>query len=639
MKKDYKLRIFIYGKNAMNDIKYLCKSINTNFAQDNKYYIKPFVAKDNESNWEYFIFDGEITKEKNETIKFYLQSHLENEIMTKANDEIKNLVSNHSNDKNNDKLNELIADVLLKYRNFYDIILILVDNLMDNDSKLAFNFFQGFSDKRSQQPFILFLTKKEDNPNVLNLFKLVNNEFFDKRNVSSQKFPTNDDELDKIQKYFIKCMNYYHEIGNSGIINRSQTFNILICGPAGVGKSSFINQFLQEKIAKEGEGLSVTHEITSYFHPIYPIRIFDTPGFEDDFTVQMVQKTIEKFEQDIKDSKNRFDLIIYFSQLKERSLLGSEINLLKHLISQKKKMLFVLNDHGKNSLKQRNRLKEIFKDSLEQVIKSMPSDGSYKNIFNNIIVINLRQSIEEEEDEENQEKINIKIKQTYGMDLIFKKIYDMFVEHKISIYEIEIAKDVKEMKERIQKYELLSNIQRIEDLFINMKIDSSKLILSYAKYDCFIIFFRDKRRKELLQEINNLNKGDKISNIDDFYYQIEKEIRSNTNKSGLVKEFFSSIERFKGVFQTSGFNFDAYWYNEYTLLVGYTLLKKFEQESGQYDEKSKHFLRELCSSLNDAIDGFLELSKEWTNTYKSLKDHKSDKIWINKYFIVEIPKA
>jgi len=639
MKKDYKLRIFIYGKNAMNDIKYLCKSINTNFAQDNKYYIKPFVAKDNESNWEYFIFDGEITKEKNETIKFYLQSHLENEIMTKANDEIKNLVSNHSNDKNNDKLNELIADVLLKYRNFYDIILILVDNLMDNDSKLAFNFFQGFSDKRSQQPFILFLTKKEDNPNVLNLFKLVNNEFFDKRNVSSQKFPTNDDELDKIQKYFIKCMNYYHEIGNSGIINRSQTFNILICGPAGVGKSSFINQFLQEKIAKEGEGLSVTHEITSYFHPIYPIRIFDTPGFEDDFTVQMVQKTIEKFEQDIKDSKNRFDLIIYFSQLKERSLLGSEINLLKHLISQKKKMLFVLNDHGKNSLKQRNRLKEIFKDSLEQVIKSMPSDGSYKNIFNNIIVINLRQSIEEEEDEENQEKINIKIKQTYGMDLIFKKIYDMFVEHKISIYEIEIAKDVKEMKERIQKYDLLSNIQRIEDLFINMKIDSSKLILSYAKYDCFIIFFRDKRRKELLQEINNLNKGDKISNIDDFYYQIEKEIRSNTNKSGLVKEFFSSIERFKGVFQTSGFNFDAYWYNEYTLLVGYTLLKKFEQESGQYDEKSKHFLRELCSSLNDAIDGFLELSKEWTNTYKSLKDHKSDKIWINKYFIVEIPKA
>ena len=127
--------------------------------------------------------------------------------------------------------------------------------------------------------------------------------------------------------------------------------------------------------------------------------------------------------------------------------------------------------------------------------------------------------------------------------------------------------------------------------------------------------------------------------MDDFYYQIEKEIQSNTNKKEFVKEFFSSIERFKGVFKTSGFNFDAYWYNEYTLLVGYTLLKKFEKEYGQYDEKSKQFLRELCSSLNKAIDGFLELSKDWESTYKSLKAHKSDKIWINKYFIVEIPKA
>ena len=164
-------------------------------------------------------------------------------------------------------------------------------------------------------------------------------------------------------------------------------------------------------------------------------------------------------------------------------------------------MIIVLNDHGKNSPKQRTRLKEIFKDSLEQVIKSMPSNESYKNIFNNIIVINLRQSVEEEEDEENQEKINIKIKQTYGMDLIFKKIYDMFVGLKISIYEIEIAKNVKEMQERIKKYDLLSNIQKIEDLFIKMKIDSSKLILSYSKYDCFIIFLEIKEEKNYFKKL------------------------------------------------------------------------------------------------------------------------------------------
>ena len=639
MKKDYKLRIFVYGKNAMDNIKYLCKSINTEFSQDNKYNIRPYVANDKESKWEYFIFDGEITKQKNETIKSYLQSHFLNENMSKANDEIKKLVKRYSMDENNDRLNEEISNVLLQYRQFYDVLIILVDNLMDNDSKLAFEFFQGFTVKRAQQPFLLFLTKNEDNPNVLSLFKLVNNEFFDKRNVTVQKYPRNDEELDKIQKYFIKCMNYYHEVGNSGIINRNQTFNILICGPAGVGKSSFINQFLQEKIAKEGEGLAVTHEITSYFHPIYPIRIFDTPGFEDDHTVQMVQKTIEKFEQDIKDSKNHFDLILYFNQLKERSLFSSEIVLLRHLISQKKKMIVVLNDHGKNNVKERKRLQSIFHDSLEQVINSMNVYDRSKDILDNIIVVNLHQSIEEVEDDEDENKTKIQIKQTYGMDLIFKKIYDMFEKHKISIYEIEIAKTVQEMQDRIKKYSLLSNIQKIEDIYINMKIDSSKQILSYSQYDWFILFFRDKRRKELLKEINKINQGDSIGDINDFYYQIEQEIKSIKNKSAFIKEFFSSIERFKGVFATQGFNFDAYFYNEYTLLVGYTLLKKFEKDYGQYDEKSKNFLRELCSSLNMAIEGFLELSKDWAKTYQSLKAHNSDKLWINKFFFVEVPKA
>lgn len=71
------------------------------------------------------------------------------------------------------------------------------------------------------------------NPNVEEFYQLIDNDFF------------------------MKYMNYYHGIGTVKL-NMSHSFNILICGPAGVGKSSFINQFLQEKQAKEGERLSVT---------------------------------------------------------------------------------------------------------------------------------------------------------------------------------------------------------------------------------------------------------------------------------------------------------------------------------------------------------------------------------------------
>ena len=45
------------------------------------------------------------------------------------------------------------------------------------------------------------------------------------------------------------------------------------------------------------------------------------------------------------------------------------------------------------------------------------------------------------------------------MDVLFKKIYEIFQNQKISIYEILNSKDIKEMKDNIEKYKLLKNIQ------------------------------------------------------------------------------------------------------------------------------------------------------------------------------------
>ena len=642
MKKDYKLRIFIYGKNAINDIKYISNTVETRLAEDIKYKVKPYFGIDTESKskWEYFIFSTEINEDANETIKSYFMEHAEKENLLKANDEIKEAIKKHSNDSNNEELNNKISNILLDYRHFYDILVICVDNLLDEDSKMAFNYFQGFSEVKTKQPFILFLTKKEDNPNVLSLFQLVTKEFFDKRNVFAHKFPTNDKETEEVQNFFRRCMNYYHEAGNNDIKSEVQTFNVLICGQAGVGKSCFINQFLKEKVAKEGEGLSVTHEITNYIHPKYPIRIFDTPGFEDDNTVKMVKRTVEKFEMDMKDSKNHLHLILYFNELKQRNFLNLEIEFIKYLLQQNKRIIFVTNDFKNNKKSEIEKLIATMKDSLKKIINTMGGKITSRTdeILNNIVLINLKQSLIEYEDEEGESKTILK--QCYGMDKLFRKIYDIFVKLKISIHEIENANDVKEMKEKIEKYELLGNIKTLEDIHINIKINSSKSILSYSKYDCFVIFFRDSRRKELLEQINKLNNGPNIEDIEDEYRSIENEVKKIKDKKDVVEEFFHSIKRFKGTFETEGFEFDAYWYNEYTLLVGYMYLKRFEnqKEFGQYDDKSKKFLRKLGTSINNSIDGFLELSKEWESTYKSLKEHKSDKEWINRYFIVELPK-
>jgi hypothetical protein len=226
------------------------------------------------------------------------------------------------------------------------------------------------------------------------------------------------------------------------------------------------------------------------------------------------------------------------------------------------------------------------------------------------------------------------------MDDLFNKIYELFREDKILTHEIEGAKEVKEIIKIIEKYKLLSYIKSIEDIGVNLKIELSKTILSYAKYDKYAWFFRDSRRKQLISIINSKNNGKYINDIDDFYSMIEKKVNkmNKDDKKELITDFFESIKRFKGIFNTEGFSFDAWFYNEYTLLVGYSFLKEFEKEYGQYDEKTKKFLRELSDSFNKAIEGFLELSNEWKNVYKSLKSHKSDKEWVHKFFFVEVPQ-
>lgn len=652
MEKLGKLRIFIYGKYALNDFQNICSNSDMKIYEHEEKNIKYNFITNSESSWEYLVFSGEINKQRNEVIKSLLEEHFKSENSVEMNNNIKRIVKKYEKDKTNDSLNKELKKLLNENRHFFDVLVISVDNLLDEDSKSAFDFFQGFSQVRAQQPFIIFLTKKDKNPNILTLHEFITNEFFDKRNVYAYKFPENNQEKENINKFFIDAMNYYHEIGTGSNGEQLQTFNILICGGAGVGKSTFINQFLQEKRAKEGEGLSVTHEITNYLHSKYPIKIFDTPGFEGSDTIAMVRKTIEQFDKDICEAKNHFDLILYVCKLQDRTFLELEIPLLIYLIKSNKKMIFILNNHG-NTRSECKKMLEVTKSSLKQIVKAENDkikeskaendeikESRLDELVKNMVIINLKQKIEDDDDEE-EEKKKRKIKQSYGMDDLFNKIYELFKGDKIVTHEIEGAKDVKEIMKVLDKYKLLSYIKSIEDIGVNLKIELSKTILSYAKYDKFIWFFRDSRRKDLLNIINNKMNGKNIEDIEECYSIIENKIKkmSRDDKKGLIIDFFESIKRYKGIFNTEGFSFDVWFYNEYTLLVCYLYLKGCEKEYGQYDEKSKKFLTQLSDSFNKAIEGFLELSNEWKNVYKSLKSHKSDKEWVHKYFFVEVPKV
>ena len=61
------------------------------------------------------------------------------------NDEIQNIILNILDDDNICELNRNISKILSIDNKFCDVLAIFVDNLLNEDSKLYFKFFQVFS--------------------------------------------------------------------------------------------------------------------------------------------------------------------------------------------------------------------------------------------------------------------------------------------------------------------------------------------------------------------------------------------------------------------------------------------------------------------------------------------------------------
>ena len=112
-------------------------------------------------------------------------------------------------------------------------------------------------------------------------------------------------------------------------------------------------------------------------------------------------------------------------------------------------------------------MKVIFENIISRIPKNEQDKINKENILNNIIIINIYQFNYEYEDE--NEDIKTMIKQCYGMDILFKKIHDLFIEDKISFDEIENTKNINEIMNKIQKYKSLEKINDFTYFHLNIK--------------------------------------------------------------------------------------------------------------------------------------------------------------------------
>ena len=187
-------------------------------------------------------------------------------------------------------------------------------------------------------------------------------------------------DRESLKKKILEIYNYYYQKQQE----RSQlkTLNIMVCGKKRTGKTYFINELLFEN-----RGLSklncYTSKITSYEHTLFPIMIYDFPGFSDNEDKGMNDATnfISKLSEVYKNIKNKIHIIFYFLQNDSgRVLQDKEIELIENFIKTNVPIFFITNRIEKNIYK-------TFIRNVEVRMKLIKSKFTLKELMSRLFIL------------------------------------------------------------------------------------------------------------------------------------------------------------------------------------------------------------------------------------------------------------
>ena len=505
------------------------------------------------------------------------------------------------------------------------------------DDENDYNIINQFSKMKStDHPFIIFLSSnrsKEMYEEYIMKNELKSNQFFyDILNIYLIKKGSDEKEIFSI---LWNIYNYFYQIDkfNNSTFASEICLNIYVIGKPGTGKSSFINELFGEKKALEGAGANVTDKINEYpiiqklnfyGNKIARINLFDAPGFTTDGSVMKdIKEKIKTIFSNYYTNKDMIHCFLYFlNGSSKRTLDNDEIELITFINTNQKnifsysKILFIINFTNKTDDNSKNSYKNILH---KQLVKEF---GLLSELANkeNIIEVNLKRDLEH----------NRGFK--FGIDEIFKKMYNYFIPHKIEVNEIlNISKN--EENRRLNQNEIL-----------NMQIE--KLNES--------MFFKFFKRLEDFKEKNISICEEKIRSSRMETERIGLFIwKSDTAKCVLIrKEMFEFIhDYFKAIFDCDvpfsendykinsdeEFNdsfFMAKWFYKKGRCPNVT-----EEKGKDYLERNKRLILEnhninyciyLAKLYNNSVDLLLKISDDLKAKIKKEKENIEYLINLNK---------
>ena len=417
---------------------------------------------------------------------------------------------------------ETIKTFIENMRNFKNV-LIYFSEIKDSSLEKLLKFYNKFSP--IFQPFFIIVNNKEDN--ILSILE----KSIDSINKNLIKLVS---KITDIMKYLNEINLYYNQLDDEQIypinlLNRECfdkrieliskdifTFNILLCGKPGAGKSALANKILGKEKALYGNSEGhLTINISKYIHDKYPIVIYDTPGLE-------IKNDIQRVSDFIKNSiikKNKIHCILYvINSLAGRLFSVFEYSFIIDLLNKGMELYFIFT-HSKND-------EDYMKLNVLYLKKYF-----LKNILDLEKYIYFTDLIDEEND---------------GLKIFFKDLYDKYKLNKIKCSFNSKQKLIKELtilSENIKtnfkslSLSLENNNDKVEKLlFISLiKIISKIYNKSINADDCIILF------EKLEKDFNNTNIVGKLFKY--IFSDNSKKIEYISNS--LIKSYNDELEKNK----------------------------------------------------------------------------------------------
>ena len=328
--------------------------------------------------------------------------------------------------------------------------------------------------------------------------------------------------------------------------------NIACIGTFGQGKSTGVNEILNEYKAKESnKGSAQTKSLSLYHIENKPIRILDIPGFESEKTVKDAVEKFKKCGEEINKIKESIHIILYFlnyAKVKEtRAISELEYPIIEEITKHKSSRIIYVITRSKQNLNEKN--KKLFfskiNSGIQGITKNKPIQNEitmFKANENNVVFVNFKK------DEDNPE--------IFGKKELFQKIKDFFIESDTYKESLESLNEEK-LEETIEKlkatarYHLLPNkfwgglagMLPIADIAIQkffIKKNAIKKAGQVFKIDLKFIDEENEKEKEIAKKKKVPNKIKEEKKIEN---EIKKEVTDiKIDGVNIINDYFNNQE-------------------------------------------------------------------------------------------------